>query len=92
MSTWNVGLLSLPSKDVRRLSVPPAAQVLTNKCPTFSGSYLGDWIDDLNACTSIPRVSDFRSFAAITDEPPEEIVASGHDRCIVPIKPKNVGA
>ncbi|MEF7616962.1 SOS response-associated peptidase family protein [Aquincola sp. MAHUQ-54] len=26
------------------------------------------------------------SFAAITDEPPPEVAAAGHDRCIVPIK------
>lgn len=32
------------------------------------------------------------SFAAITDDPPEEVAAAGHDRCIVPIKPENVDA
>jgi putative SOS response-associated peptidase YedK len=32
------------------------------------------------------------SFAAITDEPPEEIAAAGHDRCIIPIKPENIDA
>lgn len=32
------------------------------------------------------------SFAAITDEPPPEVAAAGHDRCIVPIKPENVEA
>lgn len=32
------------------------------------------------------------SFAAITDEPPEEVAAAGHDRCIVPIKPENLDA
>ncbi|OJY89512.1 MAG: hypothetical protein BGP25_07975 [Lysobacterales bacterium 63-13] len=32
------------------------------------------------------------SFAAITDEPPAEIAAAGHDRCIIPIKPANVDA
>ena len=26
------------------------------------------------------------SFAGITDEPPSEIAAAGHDRCIVPIQ------
>lgn len=26
------------------------------------------------------------SFAAITDEPPPEVLAAGHDRCIIPIK------
>ena len=30
--------------------------------------------------------------AAITDEPPPEIAAVGHDRCIVPIRPSNVEA
>jgi putative SOS response-associated peptidase YedK len=29
------------------------------------------------------------SFAAITDEPPHEIAATGHNRCIVPIKEAN---
>lgn len=33
---------------------------------------------------------DLLSFAAITDEPPEEVAAAGHDRCIVPIRPENV--
>lgn len=32
------------------------------------------------------------SFAAITDEPPAEVAAAGHDRCIIPIKPENVDA
>lgn len=30
------------------------------------------------------------SFAAITDEPPPEIAAVGHNRCIIPIRPGNV--
>jgi hypothetical protein len=28
----------------------------------------------------------------ITDEPPEEVTAAGHDRCIIPIKPEHVDA
>ena len=32
------------------------------------------------------------SFAAITDEPPAEIAAAGHDRCIIPIKPEHADA
>lgn len=32
------------------------------------------------------------SFAAITDEPPPEIAAAGHDRCIIPIKPEHLDA
>ena len=32
------------------------------------------------------------SFAAITDEPPPEIAATGHDRCVLPIKEANLDA
>jgi len=32
------------------------------------------------------------SFAAITDEPPPEVAAAGHDRCIIPIKEDNINA
>ena len=32
------------------------------------------------------------SFAAITDEPPPEVAAAGHDRCIIPIKPEHLDA
>jgi putative SOS response-associated peptidase YedK len=32
------------------------------------------------------------SFAAITDEPPAEIAAAGHDRVIVSLKPENIDA
>ncbi|MBB3010008.1 putative SOS response-associated peptidase YedK [Cupriavidus alkaliphilus] len=34
--------------------------------------------------------ADLYSFAAITDEPPAEVSAAGHDRCIVPVKPEHV--
>lgn len=30
------------------------------------------------------------SFAALTDEPPAEVSAAGHDRCIIPIRPDNL--
>ena len=33
---------------------------------------------------------DLLSFAAVTDEPPAEVAAAGHDRCIIPIKPENI--
>ncbi|MEW9586610.1 SOS response-associated peptidase family protein [Paraburkholderia sp. DGU8] len=39
-----------------------------------------------------PGEPDLLSFAAITDEPPEEVAVAGHDRCIVPIKPENIDA
>lgn len=32
------------------------------------------------------------SFAAITDDPPAEIAAAGHDRCVINLKPDNVAA
>ena len=33
---------------------------------------------------------DLLSFASITDEPPPEIAAAGHDRCIIPIQPEQI--
>ena len=33
-----------------------------------------------------PGKPDLYSFAAITDEPPAEIAATGHDRCIIPLE------
>lgn len=39
-----------------------------------------------------PGEPDLLSFAAITDEPPEEVAAAGHDRCVIPIKPENMDA
>ena len=52
--------------------------------------------DMLVACLwsrwSAPSEPDLLSFAAITDEPPVEVAAAGHDRCIIPIKPENVDA
>ncbi|MGN6329402.1 MAG: SOS response-associated peptidase family protein [Rhodanobacter sp.] len=34
----------------------------------------------------------FYSFAAITDDPPPEVAAAGHDRCLVPIREQNIDA
>ncbi|KVK72197.1 SOS response-associated peptidase family protein [Burkholderia sp. MSMB1498] len=42
--------------------------------------------------TEIPGSDDLWSFAAITDDPPPEVAAAGHDRCIVPLKSSNVDA
>lgn len=39
-----------------------------------------------------PDGDELLSFAAITDEPPPEIAAAGHDRCIVPIRREHVQA
>jgi hypothetical protein len=35
---------------------------------------------------------DLRSFAAVTDDPPEEVALAGRDRCIIPIKPEHIDA
>jgi putative SOS response-associated peptidase YedK len=35
---------------------------------------------------------DFRGFAAITDEPPADVAAAGHDRCIINLKLERVDA
>ncbi len=39
-----------------------------------------------------PGQPDLESFAAITDEPPPEVSAAGHDRCIIPLKQANLDA
>ena len=39
-----------------------------------------------------PREPDLRGFAAITDEPPADVAAAGHDRCIINLKPEHVEA
>ena len=42
--------------------------------------------------TTAPGEPELLSFAAITDDPPPEVAAAGHDRCIIPIKPEHVDA
>jgi putative SOS response-associated peptidase YedK len=39
-----------------------------------------------------PKEPDIRGFAAITDEPPADIAAAGHDRCIINLRPEHVDA
>jgi len=39
-----------------------------------------------------PKEPDLRGFAAITDAPPAEIAAAGHDRCIINLRPEHVEA
>ena len=50
--------------------------------------------DMLVACLwsrwTAPGEPDLLSFAAITDEPPPEVAAAGHDRCIIPIRPEEI--
>jgi putative SOS response-associated peptidase YedK len=37
-----------------------------------------------------PKEPELKGFAAITDEPPADIAAAGHDRCIINLKPEHV--
>jgi putative SOS response-associated peptidase YedK len=39
-----------------------------------------------------PGEADIRGFAAITDEPPADVAAAGHDRCIINLKPEHLDA
>ncbi len=55
---------------------PRPAQLMTVAC------LYSEWRD--------PKGGELFSFAAITDEPPAEIAAAGHDRCIIPIRPEKV--
>jgi putative SOS response-associated peptidase YedK len=52
--------------------------------------------DMLAACIwsrwTSPGQPDLLSFALITDDPPAEVAAVGHDRCVIPIKPEHIDA
>ncbi len=37
-------------------------------------------------CWQSPGQPDLYSFAAITDDPPPEVAATGHNRCVIPLK------
>ena len=39
-----------------------------------------------------PKEPDLRGFAAITDDPPADVAAAGHDRCIINLRPEHVEA
>lgn len=49
--------------------------------PMYAACLWSRWTDD---------TEDLLSFALITDDPPPEVLAAGHDRCIIPIKPEYV--
>lgn len=48
------------------------------------------WLACLWSRWSAPGEPDLLSFAAITDEPPPEVAAAGHDRCVIPIKAEHL--
>lgn len=50
------------------------------------------WVACLWSHWQGPGEADLLSFAAITDEPPPEVAAAGHDRCIIPIRPERIDA
>jgi putative SOS response-associated peptidase YedK len=39
-----------------------------------------------------PNEPDLRGFSAITDEPPADVAAAGHDRCVINLQPQHVEA
>lgn len=44
----------------------------------------------IRLAATTPGRPDLLSFAAVTDQPPPEVAAAGHDRCIIPMKLENV--
>lgn len=50
------------------------------------------WVACLWTRTRNPDGSELLSFAAITDDPPPEVLATGQDRCIIPLKPEHIDA
>lgn len=63
-------------KNVVLHFTPRPPQLMTVAC------LYGEWKD--------PKMGALLSFAAITDEPPAEVRAAGHDRMIINIRPANV--
>lgn len=52
--------------------------------PMLIACLYSHWID--------PKEPDLKGFAAITDEPPADVAAAGHDRCIINLRPEHVDA
>jgi putative SOS response-associated peptidase YedK len=52
--------------------------------PMFIACVWSHWTD--------AKEPDLRGFAAITDDPPPDIAAAGHDRCIINLKPEHIDA
>jgi len=50
------------------------------------------WLACLWSKWTAPGQPELLSFAVIMDEPPEEILAAGHTRCPIPLKPENIDA
>ena len=48
------------------------------------------WVACVWSRWTSPGQAPLLSFAAITDEPPPEVAAAGHDRCIIPLKRESV--
>lgn len=46
----------------------------------------------LYSCWTDPKEPELRGFAAITDEPPADVAAAGHDRCIINLRPEHAEA
>jgi putative SOS response-associated peptidase YedK len=57
---------------------PQPAQIM------FIACLWSHWVDAHEA--------DLHGFAAITDEPPPDVAAAGHDRCIINLRPEHVDA
>jgi len=74
----NVRLHAPAEKNVVLHFTPEPAQ------PLFIACLWSHWTD--------PREPDVRGFAAITDEPPAQVAAAGHDRCIINLRPEHVAA
>jgi putative SOS response-associated peptidase YedK len=67
-----------PERNVVLQFTPEPPQLLSIAC------LWSRWTD--------PHQPDLLGFAAITDEPPADVAAAGHDRCIVSLRPERVAA
>jgi putative SOS response-associated peptidase YedK len=77
----NVALHDFERRPLREGEKPK--NLILHFNPKSSGPMLVACLWDL---WQVPGKPDLYSFAAITDEPPPEIAATGHDRCIIPLE------
>jgi putative SOS response-associated peptidase YedK len=52
--------------------------------PMLIACIYSHWVD--------PKEPQITGFAAITDEPPADVAAAGHDRCIINLRPEHINA
>jgi putative SOS response-associated peptidase YedK len=81
----NVALHDFEHRQLREGEKPKTVTLFFNPRPEFAMNVACLWSEWHGKDGET-----LQSFAAVTDEPPPEIAASGHDRCVIPLKEGNL--